>query len=80
MNNAYERRSARRLLRPDKEDVGAWVAAILGVIFTLGLIFWPSGWSTPTQTASNTTIVDKTDPNQPPPKEPAPAVQKSDRS
>ena len=56
-------------MRPPREDVGAWVAAILGFLFTLAVIFWPGGWNsrTPQQIADNATVVGKTDPNDPPP-------------
>jgi hypothetical protein len=58
-----------RPVRPASEDVGAWVAAILGFLFTLAVMFWPGGWNNEAlrQMADNTTVVGKTDPSYPPP-------------
>ena len=70
MSSPYDRRSLHRFVRPDKEDVGAWIAAIFGLIFTLALLFGYSVWREPIKVASNTTTIEKTDPNQPPPMEP----------
>jgi len=71
MRDRYHKRPALPPIPPDKEDVGAWIAAILGVLFTLGVISWPGNWSAPprepTRMAANTTTIAKTDPNQPPP-------------
>lgn len=71
MGNLHDRFHCARFVRPDKEDIGAWIAAVLGMLFTLAIMFWPGGWSGSTQMtrmASNTTVIAKTDPNQPPPK------------
>jgi hypothetical protein len=55
---------------PLSEDVGAWIAAVLGVIFTLGIMLWPWNPPAPVQMASNTTTVEKTNIDEPPPKPP----------
>ena len=73
MSDHYRRRLSLRLTPPEKEDVGAWVAAIVGVFFTLAVMFWAFSWNPPTRMASNqanTTTVEKTNPDQPPPHSP----------
>jgi hypothetical protein len=59
---------------PLSEDLGAWITAILGVIFTLAIMLWPWTTSEPVRIASNTTTVEKTNLEEPPPK-PLPSAQ-----
>jgi hypothetical protein len=70
MSDPYRMRPRLKPISPDRDDVGAWIAAILGVLFTLAVIFFPWRWSEPQRMASNTTTVEKTNPNEPPPKQP----------
>jgi len=70
MRDRFDRRRLHRPIEPDQKDVAGWIAAVLGVLFTLGVMFWPGGWSQPTRLAFNTTTVEKTNPTQPPPKQP----------
>jgi hypothetical protein len=63
-------RQSARFVRPDKEDIFGWLAAIFGVLFTMGIMFWPHSGPEPIKMAANTTIVGKTSLDQPPPKEP----------
>jgi hypothetical protein len=70
MRSPLERRPPHRPVAPDKEDIGAWIAAVFGLLFTLILLFGYSVWREPVRVASNAITIEKTDPNQPPPRQP----------
>jgi hypothetical protein len=70
MRYSFDRRRLLRPIQPEKPDLAGWIAAVLGVLFTLGIMLWPGGWSQPTRLASNTTTVEKSSLTQPPAKQP----------